>query len=150
MMDDKLTAFGRALRVRRRVFLWITAAGLLGLAVCLGLLPGSGIPPVALALYRGGSFGILAAGLANLVRACWLLKRPDRWQETRVREVDERQQHIDREASQMAGTALMLLLVVAGFLAAAIDWRLGVLLECFAVAYFLLYLAVRWRLSKKV
>ena len=115
MMDDKLTAFGRALRVRRRVFLWITAAGLLGLAVCLGLLPGSGIPPVA-----------------------------------RVREVDERQQHIDREASQMAGTALMFLLVVAGFLAAAIDWRLGVLLECFAAAYFLLYLAVRWRLSKKV
>ena len=49
-----------------------------------------------------------------------------------------------------AGTALMLLLVVAGFLAAAIDWRLGVLLECFAAAYFLLYLAVRWRLSKKV
>ena len=47
MMDDKLTAFGRALRVRRRVFLWITAAGLLGLAVCLGLLPGSGIPPVS-------------------------------------------------------------------------------------------------------
>ena len=41
MMDDKLTAFGRALRIRRRVFLWITAAGLLGLAVCLGLLPGS-------------------------------------------------------------------------------------------------------------
>ena len=150
MMDDKLTAFGRALRVRRRVFLWITAAGLLGLAVCLGLLPGSGIPPVALALYRGGSFGILAAGLANLVHTCWLLKRPDRWQETRVREGDVRRQDLDREASQMAGTALMFLLVVAGFLAAAIDWRLGVLLECFAAAYFLLYLAVRWRLSKKV
>ena len=150
MMDDKLTAFGRVLRVRRRVFLWITAAGLLGLAVCLGLLPGSGIPPVALALYRGGSFGILAAGLANLVRTCWLLKRPDRWQETRVREVDERQQHIDREASQMAGTALMLLLVVAGFLAAAIDWRLGVLLECLALSYFVVFLAVRWRLSKKL
>ena len=29
----------------------------IALAVCLGLLPGSGIPPVALALYRGGSFG---------------------------------------------------------------------------------------------
>ena len=150
MTDDKLTAYGRALRVRRRIFLWISAAGLLGLAASVILLPSGGLPPVAQSLYRGGSFGILAAGLANLVHTCWLLKRPDRWQETRVREVDERQQHIDREASQMAGTALMLLLVVAGFLAAAIDWRLGVLLECFAAAYFLLYLAVRWRLSKKV
>ena len=31
MMDDKLTAFGRALRARRRAFLWISAVGLLGL-----------------------------------------------------------------------------------------------------------------------
>ena len=150
MTDDKLTAYGRALRVRRRIFLWISAAGLLGLAASVILLPSGGLPPVAQSLYRGGNFGILAAGLANLVHTCWLLKRPDRWQETRVREVDERQQHIDREASQMAGTALMFLLVVAGFLAAAIDWRLGVLLECFAASYFLLYLAVRCWLSKKV
>ena len=150
MTDEKMKSYGRALRIRRRIFLWISAAGLLGLAASVILLPSGGLPPVARSLYRGGSFGILIAGLANLLYTCWLLKRPDRWQETWVREVDERQQHIDREASQMAGTALMFLLVVAGFLAAAIDWRLGVLLECFAAAYFLLYLAVRCWLSKKV
>ena len=150
MTDDKLTAFGRALRVRRRVFLWITAAGLLGLAVCLGLLPGSGIPPVALALYRGGSFGILAAGLANLVRTCWLLKRPDRWQETRVREVDERQQHIDRAAAHFAGAAVMYLQFAAALVLAAVDWRLGLLMSGLILAYFALFLLARWRLSKKV
>ena len=71
MMDDKLTAFGRALRIRRRVFLWITAAGLLGLAVCLGLLFGviwpplqQGINGLGQLMLESGSFGAFASAPA--------------------------------------------------------------------------------------
>lgn len=150
MTDDKLAAYGQALRVRRRVFLWIAAVGLLGLIVSIVLLPNGGLPPVALALYRGGSFGILAAGLANLVHTCLLLRCPDRWRESRIRETDERTESLRREAAKMAGAGLMFLLVIAGFLLAVVDWRLGVLMECFAAVYFLLYLAAYWWLSRKV
>ena len=150
MTDDKLASYGRALRARRRAFLWISAVGLLGLVISTALLPDSGLPPVALALYRGGSFGILAAGLANLIHTCLLLRRPDRWKENRIRETDERDESLRREAAQMAGAGLMLLLVIAGFLLAALDWRLGVLMECFAAAYFLLYLAAHRWLAKRV
>ena len=150
MTDDKLTSYGRVLRARRRVYLWCGAAGLAGVMVCLILLPDGGMPPIALAFYRGGSFGLFFAGLFQVLRTQRLLKRPERWKELRIRESDERQRHIDREAGQMAGTALMFLLAAAGFLLAAVDWRLGALLECFALSYFVLYLLARWRLSKKV
>ena len=150
MTDDKLTAYGQALRVRRRIFLWISAAGLLGLAASVLLLPGGGLPPVAQSLYRGGSFGILIAGLANLLYTCWLLRHPDRWKVTRIRETDERAAALSREAGQMAGTALLFLLVIAGFVLAAADWRLGVLLECLAICYFLFYLAARRWLSQRI
>ena len=150
MTDEKMKSYGRALRIRRRIFLWISAAGLLGLAASVILLPSAGLPPVARSLYRGGSFGILIAGLANLLYTCWLLGHPARWKATRIRETGERTGVPRREAGQMAGTALMFLLAAAGFLLAAVDWRLGALLECFALSYFVLYLLARWRLSKKV
>ena len=149
MTDDKLTAYGRALRVRRRIFLRISAAGVLGLAASVVLLPNGGLPPIAKSFYRGGSFGILIAGLVNLLYICWLLGHPGRWKATRIRETDERTGALRREAGQMAGTALLFLLVVTGFVLAAPDWRLGVLLECLAICYFLFYLAALWRLSKK-
>ena len=150
MTDDKLASYGRALRIRRRTFLWISAVGLLGLVVSLVLLPGRGLSPVALALYRGGSFGILIAGLAGLLYTCWLRGHPERWKVSRIRETDERAESLRREAAQMAGAGLMFLLVIAGFLLAVVDWRLGVLMECFAAVYFLLYLAAYWWLSQKV
>ena len=150
MTDEKMKSYGRALRIRRRIFLWISAAGLLGLAASVILLPSGGLPPVARSLYRGGSFGILIAGLANLLYTCWLLGHPARWKATWIRETDERTGALRREAGQMAGTALLFLLVVTGFVLAAADWRLGILLECLAICYFLFYLAALWRLSKKV
>ena len=97
MTDDKLTSYGRVLRARRRVYLWCGAAGLAGVMVCLILLPDGGMPPIALAFYRGGSFGLLFAGLFQVLRTQRLLKRPERWKELRIREIDERQRHIDRD-----------------------------------------------------
>lgn len=149
MTDDKLAAYGQALRVRCRVFLWIAAVGLLGLIVSIVLLPNGGLPPVAQALYRGGSFGVLIAGLAGLLYTCWLRGHPERWKVSRIRETDERAESLRREAAQMAGAGLMFLLAAAGFLLAAVDWRLGVLMECFAAVYFLLYLAAYWWLARK-
>ena len=150
MTGDKLSAYGRALRIRRRIFLWIAALGLLGLVVSITLLPSSGLPPIARAFYRGGSFGVLVSSLVWLARTQFLLRRPERWKENRVRETDERIRHINWEAAQFAGTALVFLLTAAAFLLVAVDWRLGVLLSGLILAYFALFLLARWRLSKKV
>ena len=150
MTGDKLSAYGRALRIRRRIFLWIAALGLLGLVVSITLLPSSGLPPIARAFYRGGSFGVLVSSLVWLARTQFLLRRPERWKGTRIRETDERIRHINWEAAQFAGTALVFLLTAAAFLLVAVDWRLGVLLSGLILAYFALFLLARWRLSKKV
>ena len=149
MTGDKLSAYGRALRIRRRIFLWIAALGLLGLVVSITLLPSSGLPPIARAFYRGGSFGVLVSSLVWLARTQFLLRRPERWKENRVRETDERRQHIDRSAAHFAGAAVMYLQFAAALVLAAVDWRLSLLMSGFVLAYFALYLAARWRLSKK-
>ena len=94
MTGDKLSAYGRALRIRRRIFLWIAALGLLGLVVSITLLPSSGLPPIARAFYRGGSFGVLVSSLVWLARTQFLLRRPERGKETRIRETDERNRQI--------------------------------------------------------
>ena len=150
MTDDKLTSYGRVLRARRRVYLWCGAAGLAGVMVCLILLPDGGMPPIALAFYRGGSFGLLFAGLFQALRTQRLLKRPERWKELRIREIDERQRHIDRAAAHFAGAAVMYLQFAAALVLAAVDWRLGLLMSGLILAYFALFLLARWRLSKKV
>ena len=150
MTGDKLSAYGRALRIRRRIFLWFAALGLLGLVVSITLPPSSGLPPIARAFYRGGSFGVLVSSLVWLARTQFLLRRPERWKENRVRETDERRQHIDRAAAHFAGAAVMYLQFAAALVLAAVDWRLGLLMSGLILAYFALFLLARWRLSKKV
>ncbi len=70
----------------------------MGLVVSITLPPSSGLPPIARAFYRGGSFGVLVSSLVWLARTQFLLRRPERWKETRIRETDERIRHINWEA----------------------------------------------------
>ena len=148
MTERKTEDYGRTLRRRLWHAVGLTALGLVGMIVSVMLLPG-GLPSPARAFYRGGSWGILLCGVVNLIRTCWLLGRPERWKENRVRETDERQQHIDRAAAHFAGAAVMYLQFAAALVLAAVDWRVGLLMSGLNLAYFALFLLARWRLSKK-
>lgn len=128
----------------------MAALGLLGLVVSITLLPSSGLPPIARAFYRGGSFGVLVSSLVWLARTQFLLRRPERWKETRIRETDERIRHINWEAAQFAGTALVFLLTAAAFLLVAVDWAAGGPAVGAHFGLLCIVLLARWRLSKKV
>lgn len=149
MTDDKLVSYGRTLRRRQWHALGLIALGLLGMVVSTTLLPGSDLPFHARTFYQGAGCGLLFAGAANLIRTSRLLKRPEQWKESRVRETDERQRYINRGAAHFAGAAVMYLQFAAALVLVTVDWRLGLLMTGFVMAYFALYWAAyRWLAGK--
>lgn len=149
MTEHKSEDYGYILRRRRRYFGGLMLLGLLGVIVSIGLLPQQ-VPFPARTFYQGGSWGIFFSGLFQLVRIGQLLKHPERWKERRVQETDERQRHIDREAAQFAGAAVVLLQLAAALVLVVVDWRLGVLLDGLILAYVVFWLTARWWLSKQL
>ena len=142
--------YGRVLRTRRRVGLWLAALGLLGLLVSVTLLPQSPLSDMARAFYRGGSFGILISSCGVVLRSQRMLRRPERWKSARIRERDERGQYLVSQAAQFAGVALIFLLAGASFVLVAVDTRLAMAAVGCMGLYALLYGAAYWRLSKKL
>ena len=152
MILNRCTAgddYGRVLRIRRRIGLWLAALGLLGLIVSVTLLPQSPLSDMARAFYRGASFGILISACGIVFRSQWMLHHPERWKSARIRERDERGQYLVSQAAQFAGVALIFL-AGASFLLVAMDTRLAMAAVSCLVLYGLLYGAAYWRLSKKL
>ena len=149
MKQQRTEDYGRVLRRRRRYFGGLMILGLLGVVVAMGL-PSEHVPFPARTFYLGGSWGILFSGLLQLVRTQRLLGRPEEWKERRIQETDERQRHIDREAAQFAGAAVVLLQLAAAIVLVTVDWRLGVLLDGLILAYVAFWLTARWWLSKRL
>lgn len=153
MILNRCTAgddYGRVLRIRRRVGLWLAALGLLGLIVSVTLLPQSPLSDMARAFYRGGSFGILISACGIVFRSQWMLRHPERWKSARIRERDERGQYLVSQAAQFAGVALIFLLGGASFVLVAVDTQLAMAAASCLGLYALLYGAAYWRLSKKL
>ena len=153
MIINRCTAgddYGRVLRTRRRVGLWLAGLGLLGLVVSVTLLPQSPLSDMARAFYRGASFGILISACGIVLRSQMMLRHPERWKSARIRERDERGQYLVSQAAQLAGDALIFLLAGASFVLIAVDTRLAMAAVGCLVLYALLYGAAYWRLSKKL
>lgn len=153
MILNRCTAgddYGRVLRIRRRVGLWLAGLGLLGLIVSVTLLPQSPLSNMARAFYRGGSFGILISACGIVFRSQHLLRHPEFWKALRIRERDERGQYLVSQAAQLAGDALVFLLTGVSFVLIAVDTRLAMAAVGCLVLYGLLYGAAYWRLSKKL
>lgn len=153
MILNRCTAgddYGRVLRIRRRVGLWLAGLGLLGLIVSVTLLPQSPLSNMARAFYRGGSFGILISACGIVFRSQHLLRHPELWKALRIRERDERGQYLVSQAAQLAGDALVFLLTGVSFVLIAVDTRLAMAAVGCLVLYGLLYGAAYWRLSKKL
>lgn len=148
MRDTQTSDYGRALKTRCWVFGGLAAVGLavIAAAALLGGSPASH----AEAFYWGLGFGLLTCGLALLIRTRLLLARPERWRQARVRETDEREQRIALEAARFAGVALVFLITAAALVLVLVDWHMSLLLVGLGLAYFILFLAARRWLSRRV
>ena len=144
------TDFGKSLRQRRWAAGVMALAGLGGLLLALGVLPGADLPSHALSFYQGAASGILACGAVLLLRTQYLIGHPDRWKAARIRETDEREQRITVGAAQFAGAATIALAAAAAFVAVALDCRLALALVALILAYGALFQAARWWLAKKI
>lgn len=138
------------LLVRRRIALGIMSIGLLGVLVSLVFLPGSHLADFAQGFYRGGAFGILAAGIALLIRTQYLLTHPAVWKRTRIQERDERSQHITNEAAQFAGLFAFFGAAAASFLVLPFSVITAMVLVSVLFVYMLAFLAAHLWLSKKL
>ena len=153
MIIKRFTAgadFGRSLRQRRWAAGVMVLAGLGGLLLALGVLPGADLPSHALSFYQGAASGILACWAVLLLRTQYLIGHPDRWKAARIRETDEREQRIAAEAAQFAGAATIALAAAAAFVAVALDCRLALALVALTLAYGALFQAARWWLARRL
>lgn len=145
MRDTQTSDYGRALKTRCWVFGGLAAVGLavIAAAALLGGSPASH----AESFYWGLGFGLLTCGL---IRTRLLLARPERWRQARIRETDEREQRIALEAARFAGVVLVFLLTGAALVLVLVDWHVSLLLVGLGLAYFILFLAARRWLSRRV
>ena len=152
MIINRCTAgddYGRVLRTRRRVGLWLAGLGLLGLVVSVTLLPQSPLSDMARAFYRGASFGILISACGIVLRSQMMLRHPERWKKARIQETDERSQRLTAQAAQLAGVATFFLQALAAFVLVAVDPMLVKVLLGSMLAYILFFLGARAALARR-
>jgi len=95
--------FEKSLRRRRLVAITLLAVGIVGFYCYFRLVPGSALSDHAQGFYLGAATGISLGALILLFRAQYLLNHPERQKQAKIKETDEREQTIVRQAFQAAG-----------------------------------------------
>ena len=130
--------------------LGLAAVGLVGLACYLLLVRKSSLSDYAQGFYFGASCGLIAAGLALLLRTWRLIRNPAARKKAKIRETDERGQHIVNQSARFAGIFTLYACAAARFILAPISMAACQLLVAVIIVYVLAFLAANWRLSKKL
>lgn len=142
--------YAKVLRLRRWGFLVILAIGLVWLGCNVWLVPHYDLNDYVRSFYLGGACGMTGGGLVFLLHNEWMLHHPETWKRARIRETDERKQHIEAQAAQLAGVGVFFLQALAAFLLVAVDRRLVTVLLCSMAGYILLFLGAQFGLSRKL
>lgn len=107
--------FEKTLRLRRAAAAGLLLVGGAALFSYFLLVPGSDLPDFAQGFYLGAGAGIMLVALILLVRAQYLISRPDARKKAQVREEDEREKAILNQSFQAAGTICFFLSTAALF-----------------------------------
>lgn len=107
--------FEKTLRLRRAAAAGLLLVGGAALFSYFLLVPGSNLPDFARGFYLGAGSGIMLGALILLVRAQYLLSRPEARKKARVREEDEREKAILNQSFQTAGMICFFLSAAALF-----------------------------------
>ena len=142
--------YDKSLRHRCWAALGLTALGLVGLVCYLLLVRSSRLSDYAQGFYFGASCGLIAAGLVLLARTWRLIRDPDARKQAKIREKDERSQHIVNESAHFAGIFTLYACMAALFVLAPISMAACMLLVGVAIIYLLSFLAAHLWLSKKL
>ena len=95
--------YEKSLKQRRLYFLAMLCVGLVGLVCYFLLIPGSRLSDYAQGFYLGAASGITAGAMIFLLRTQRLLSDPDARKKAKIKETDEREVQILREAAFTAG-----------------------------------------------
>lgn len=109
-------AFEKRLKLRRlaAVICFLTGIGMIALSFHLD----SNDAFLYLhSVYCGGGGGMMGASAANFIRAHSLLKNPEKRREAEIKEMDERNVHIQRVSFSIFVTISLVLICVAAFAA---------------------------------
>lgn len=95
--------YEKSLKQRRLYFLAMLCVGLVGLVCYFLLVPGSSLSEYAQGFYLGAASGLVGGAGALLIRTQRLLSNPEARKKAKIKETDEREVQILREAAFAAG-----------------------------------------------
>ena len=107
--------FEKTLRLRRAAAAGLLLVGCVAMISYFLLVPESDLPPFAQGFYLGAGSGILLGALILLIRAQYLIRRPEARKRAQVQEEDEREKTIVNQSFQVAGVVCFFLSAAALF-----------------------------------
>ncbi len=142
--------YEKSLRQRRLAAAALLLVGIVGFFCYFLLVPGSVLDDHAQGFYLGAASGISAGALILLFRTQYLLNHPEAQKKAKVRETDEREQAIVRQAFQSAGLVTFFTAAAALFVILPLSREAFWALFAVIIFYSLAFVGASGLLSRKL